>query len=235
MSRYLLSILLIAISATGAGKPYSSPYTAATSATQTVEVFGGSQAYYSPFTQMSHQQRQNSTFAITTMPAIQMAGNAKNHSRVGMSFSPQASFYGATLKNRRWNTVEGQQAQTDRGIQAGVSEVYAHTSAVKDLFRVERLTAITRVTTRSYIGETIGGVYTPQSKRYASPIVPPGDDDNPLGGTPQPIVPPGDDDTPLAPVGDLPAGLMCLLAVAYLLYPRKACPGTQASPPAVRS
>ena len=153
-----------------------------------------------------------------------MAGNAKNHRRVGMSFSPQASWYGATIKNRRWNTVEGQQAQTDRGIQSGVSEVYAHTSAVKDLFRVERLTAITRVTTRSYIGETIGGVYTPQSKRYASPIVPPGDDDNPLGGTPQPIVPPGDDDTPLAPVGDLPAGLMCLLAVAYILYPRKACP-----------
>lgn len=47
--------------------------------------------------------------------------------------------------------VPGQGAGAPRDMDA--SGLYAHTPAVKDLFRVERLTAITCVTARSCIGE----------------------------------------------------------------------------------
>ena len=231
VSRYILSILLIVFSATGSGKPYS---TAVSSAIPTAEVIGGGQAYYSPFTQMSHRQRQSSTFATTALPIMQNGwkGGSNANRRGTISFSPQAgALYSreGLLRTRTLSTINAQHAMlaggdacvpgqgADAPSDKDASGLYAHTSAVNALFRVERLTAITCVTARSCIGETIGGVYTPQSKRYASPIVPPGDDDNTLGGTPQPIVPPGDDDTPLAPVGDVPPLLLSLLIAAYLL------------------
>ena len=230
MSRYILSILLIFFSTFG----YSHSYTAVTSGTQTAEVIGGGQAYYSPFTQMSPRQRQSSTFATRALPIIQNGWKGGSNANRGgtISFSPQAgALYSGEglLRTRTLSSINaqhatlaggdacvpGQGAGAPRDMDA--SGLYAHTSAVNALFRVERLTAVTCVTARSCIGETIGGVYTPQSKRYASPIVPPGDDDNTLGGTPQPIVPPGDDDTPLAPVGDIPVALMLVITAGYLL------------------
>ncbi len=183
---------------------------------------------------MSHRQRQSSTFATRALPIMQNGwkGGSNANRRGTISFSPQVgAMYseGGVLRTRTLSSINAQHATltggdacvpglgADAPSDKDASGLYAHTPAVKDLFRVERLTAITCVTARSCIGETIGGVYTPQSKRYASPIVPPGDDDNTLGGTPQPIVPPGDDDTPLAPVGDIPVALMLVITAGYLL------------------